>query len=316
MSRWLVKAGIQRAIGALPRNNFWNTQLQIHVTRSMRLTPPRLEGRLRRCHRHLAAYATHSPLGGEPPAVALEVGTGWYPVVPLGLFLCGVEGVSTYDIVPLLDAGRVRETMRRLLEAGDDGRLAELLPSYQPEQLQRLRSASAGDAGSARDLLRAVNVEYVVGDASRTGRATDSVDLVLSNVALEYIPYGTLETMLRELRRVVAARGVMSHEIDLADQYAAFDNSITKFNFLRFSDRMWRLIKNPLIPLNRLRISDYRELLARARFEIIEEDLTCGTAAELSSVSLAPRFRAYSEQDLLVTRAWIVARRTSHGGES
>ena len=135
-------------------------------------------------------------------------------------------------------------------------------------------------------------------------------------MALEYIPYGTLETMLRELRRVVAARGVMSHEIDLADQYAAFDNSITKFNFLRFSDRMWRLIKNPLIPLNRLRISDYRELLARARFEIIEEDLTRGTAAELSSVPLAPRFRAYSEQDLLVTRAWIVARPTSHGGES
>ena len=68
-----------------------------------------------------------------------------------------------------------------------------------------------------------------------------------------------------------------------------------------------------IIPLNRLRIADYRALIVAGGFEIVDEDLTSGTVAELATVQLAPRFRAYAEDELLVTHAWIIA--TPAGGE-
>lgn len=308
MARWLAKAALQRAVGVLPREHFWNTQFQRYVTRSLALTDSRLDGRLSRAEQHLASYRRFSRAAHEhvPPS-ALEIGTGWYPIVPLALFLCGVDKVSTYDVAPLLSAERVRETISRVLEAASDGRLEERLPSHRVDRVQRL-GAVAAEGASGGELLSALGIEYVVGDAASTALGYGSVELVCSNVVLEYISSPKLEAILCELRRLVAATGVMSHEIDLADQYAAFDRSITKFNFLKFSDRTWRLINNPMIPLNRLRISDYRELLGRAGFEVVDEDLTRGTRADLATVSLAPRFRSYAEDDLLVTRAWIVAR--------
>src|SRR4051794_17246285 len=103
MARWLAKAALQRAIGILPRKHFWNTQFQRYVTRSMGLTDARLEGRLSRAERHLASYRRFADGAQEQgPASALELGTGWYPIVPLALFLCGVGKVWTYDIAPLL----------------------------------------------------------------------------------------------------------------------------------------------------------------------------------------------------------------------
>jgi hypothetical protein len=307
MSRWVAKAAVQRVIGLLPRSYFWNTLFQTHVTRSMDLTSSRLEGRLRRCARHLSAFANHTLERDEKPATALEIGTGWYPIVPLGLFLCGVDKIWTYDIAALLSGDRVRETMRQLAEAADNGLLQDLLPSYSGERLDRLRSAADSEQSRAGDLLSPLGVEYVIRDASYTGLEPASVDLIFSNVSLEYVPHTRLEKMLAEFRRIISPRGVMSHEIDLADQYAGFDHSITQFNFLKFSDRVWHLINNPLIPLNRLRIADYRELIVGGDFQIVAEDLTNGTVAELATVQLAPRFRAYAEDDLLVTGAWIVA---------
>jgi hypothetical protein len=58
------------------------------------------------------------------------------------------------------------------------------------------------------------------------------------------------------------------------------------------------------------------ELIVGGDFEIVEEDLKKGTVAELATVQLASRFRAYAEDDLLVTRAWIVATPTSDQRES
>ena len=255
MSRWLLKAATQRAIGFLPRSHVWNLQFQTHVTRSMELTPARLSGGLGHCARHLSAYASHSSGREQTPATALEIGTGWYPIVALGLYLCGAEKVLTYDIVPLLNADRVRETMRRLVDAADEGSLRGVLPSYDPERLNSLRPIANGDVESARDLLGGLGVAYVVGDASCTALDAESVDLVFSNVTFAHVPYLALGTMLRELRRIISSQGVMSHEIDLADQFAAFDDSITKFNFLKFSDRTWRLIDESADPTQPL--TDY-----------------------------------------------------------
>ena len=64
---------------------------------------------------------------------------------------------------------------------------------------------------------------------------------------------------------------VMSHTISLDDQYASYDSGITQFNFLRFPDWAWRCLNNPIIPLNRLRISDYRRFFSESGFQVVDE---------------------------------------------
>jgi hypothetical protein len=124
--------------------------------------------------------------------------------------------------------------------------------------------------------LRQLNVRAMMGDARRSGLSDGTIDLIASTVVLEYIPRDVLLGLLCEFRRVAAPHCVMSHKVDMRDEYSFFDSSITPFNFLKFSDRAWRLINNPLIPLNRFRISDFRECFREAGFAVVEEAATRG----------------------------------------
>jgi hypothetical protein len=67
----------------------------------------------------------------------------------------------------------------------------------------------------------------------------------------------------------------MSHSIDLTDQYASFDSGITQFNLLRFSG--W--LNNPIIPFNRLRVSDYRLAFSESGFQVVDETSLSGDPA-------------------------------------
>jgi hypothetical protein len=100
----------------------------------------------------------------------------------------------------------------------------------------------------------------------------------------------------------------MSHYVDLYDQFSAFDRSITQFNFLRYSAGRWQWLRSPLIPLNRLRISDYRALHSAAGFAICQEASSSGSAHDLGKVPLATEFQKYSAADLLVVTSWLVSR--------
>ena len=99
----------------------------------------------------------------------------------------------------------------------------------------------------------------------------------------------------------------MSHTISLDDQYASYDCGITQFNFLRFPDWAWRCLNNPIIPLNRLRISDYRRAFSESGFQVVDEISQRGDPAQLARTPLADRFRGYSNDDLLVVHTWLVA---------
>ena len=100
----------------------------------------------------------------------------------------------------------------------------------------------------------------------------------------------------------------MSHWINLVDQFSYFDKNITPFNYLKYTEKQWRWFNSPLTWQNRLRISDYRDLVARTGYEMIKEECTSGNPADLARVQLSPEFRNYRQEELLVLTAWIVAR--------
>lgn len=304
MPSWIFKAALQRAIGVLPNATAVNGWFQTHVTRSLELDDDVFRGKLDDARGHIERFARHTD---RPLRAALEIGTGWHPALPLALVATGTERVVTHDIVELLTAETVRTTLGLFVTWHERGELDNALPGVDPARIRDFEAALKRPGDSPHALLEPLGIEYRVADAMESGLRDGTVDLVASTVVLEYVPFEPLVELFAEMRRIGAPGAVHSHEIDLADQYHFFDPSISPFHFLRFSDRAWRWISNPLIPMTRMRANDYRRAFADAGLLLADEALDLGDPADLAATPLAERFRDYDERDLLVTRAWFTA---------
>jgi hypothetical protein len=310
MPHWLIKSALQRAISLLPASHFWNELFQRYVTRSLDLTPERLDMRLDYCRIHLENFIELRPTRAHD-FTACELGTGWFPVVPAGLFLCGAKKIWTFDIAPLLSRQRLIQMFGMFQEYERSGKLHKLLPRLLPDRLERFNEIARGVESSEPDkLLEQLEIHFEVRDAQNTGLQPGSIDLFASTGVLEYIPKEILKNILTEFRRVGSSDAVQSHYLNLIDQYSYFDRSITPFNFLKFSEERWKLFNSPITWLNRMRISDYRELFGSLGFEITKEVNTFGSKEDLKKIRLAPEFQKYSEADLLVLTSWLTAKPT------
>ena len=103
----------------------------------------------------------------------------------------------------------------------------------------------------------------------------------------------------------------MSFRVDMQDHASYSDPRVSRYHFLRFSDRAWALVNSPLGYQNRLRLPDYRRLFAEAGLDILAESV--GTAsyehlAELARVPLAERFRRLPREDVAARTLEVVLR--------
>jgi hypothetical protein len=307
MPHWLIKSGIQRAISWLPASAWWNELFQTYVTRSVGLSEGAFEARLADAARFLDRFRRHQPLAPESFTV-LEVGTGWYPTLPIAFYLCGAAEVHTFDIIGHLKRDRLARLLGYFCAAAENGILQRRLPGIRPDRLERLRALrSAPQDESPQETLKRIQIQVRVQDACDTGLPAGSVDFVFSCAVLEYVPRPVLPKLLGEFRRVASVRSAAVHWMNLEDQFRCFDPSIGPFNFLQYSEAQWRWRESPMIANNRHRIADYRELFARAGFVIMAEENRSGAIADLKRIRLAPEFQRYSTEDLLVVDTLITA---------
>ncbi len=307
MPHWLIKSAIHRAISWLPNRQFWNGLLQSCFTKSTVLTQQKFEDKVAECRRHFDVFSAFRDAGTG--FSAFELGTGWHPIIPVGLYLCGAKEVWTIDIEPLLRGAAVRQVLKLYGQCEESGNLEKILPERQVDRVRTLKSMlDQKDAKDTATLLKPLVITVVVADAQKTPVADGTIDFLVSSGVLEYIPRPVLQGILREFKRIGRKGAVMSHRLNLVDQYSYFDSSITEFNFLRYTERQWRWRNSPLIWQNRLRISDYRRLLANAGFELVREESSRGREEDLARVSLAPEFRNYAREDLLVLHSFLTAK--------
>jgi len=308
MASWLLKAAIQGTIALLPQAHRINYIFQRNLTKRLRLKEPYFEGKLTVARRHLQNYQRVRPDSPAVPPDVLELGTGWLPIVPISLFLHGVDIIRSVDITPLLNQQLIRETLEMFVKYADEGRLTRHLLHVQPERLDTLRRVAAqANALSALDLLKQLRIEVVVADASKLDLPAESLTLIMSNTTLEHISPEIMTGIFRAFRRVIRRDGVMSHLIDLTDHYSHLDRNITPYNFLQFSELTWRLFNNRLQYQNRLRASDYRRVHQETGFEIKIEENRSATEEQFRSVKLAPAFARYTTEDAMVIESWMVS---------
>ena len=300
--RWLAKAALQRGLGVLPQGERLNYVFQRHVLRSFPIGDAALKQKFTRARSHLALYEEHGP--GVPAAEAtfFEFGAGWDLAIPLAYVMLGVGHQVVIDIRPSARTELVNDTIAAF---------ERLRPELEETPERSLRDLG-GPVSSVAELEPRFGIRYLAPcDARATSLPAGSVDFVSSTDTCEHIPRADLAAIFAECRRLLRPGGAFSCRIDLHDHYAYFDRSISRYNFLRYSDRAWGLVNSPLHFQNRLRSPEYLGLVRDAGFELVVENPSGPSEqgrAELHEQPLAERFRGYSVEDLGVTILSFVAR--------
>jgi len=244
-------------------------------------------------------------------ARVMEVGTGWRLDLPLGLYLCGVETVHTYDRHRYLRPPLVMRSVE-FIRANRAPILEELSRECPFREMER-RLEALCRVQDTTSLLELADIRYhSLSDAAATGLAPGSVDIHLSYMVFEHIPAPVLEQMLNEASRVLSERGALIHHIDLSDHFFQVDRNITTINFLQYTDEEWdRYAGNQWAYHNRLRVHDYQEIYRKTGQEILKwttEVDQRALAAMPHGFPLAPRFQAFAPEALCTVIVEAVSR--------
>jgi SAM-dependent methyltransferase len=202
----------------------------------------------------------------------LEVGTGHMVDLPIGMWLCGAARVITVDLNPYLSRTLISEA-RRFVRQNRDG-VVQLFSRRRNQLLDDRLNLLTGTSVSDDKLLTAMNIDYMSpADAAKLPLEPRSVDLHVSHTVFEHIPRDVLSAIVVEAKRILKPGGLLIHNIDPSDHFAHDDSSITRINFLRFSDSEWeRLAGNRFMYHNRLRASDFVRIFEDSGVHILREE--------------------------------------------
>lgn len=205
MKKWIQKAMVQKTISYLPFNHQINYLFQKYVTKGIYLTDEYFYDRLSHARDHINAYSKYSNL--SVPETSLEIGTGWYPIVPVSFFLLGTKQTYSVDISFLTSKQRIETTLLKFIECYNSGQLSGYI-NYTAERLEALKYILQNYSQfSLIEILKQLNITYLIEDARHLSLPDCSIDLVNSNNTFEHIYPQILIPILKEFKRVVKNSG-------------------------------------------------------------------------------------------------------------
>ncbi len=308
IKKWHLKAVVQKTISFLPKGHKVNYWFQKKVTKGVFLGDEYFYDRLEHAQHHLNAFAKHS--GSIVGKTTLELGTGWYPVVPFSLFLSGAGQITTVDISPLTDKEKLKDTFGKFLESMENNKLYNYFQPLPEREKEFKKIAAQVDDLTAKELLAKLNICLLVEDArALKSIGTASVDLVHSNNTFEHVYPTVLAAILKEFSRVVSKGGLMSHFVDMSDHFAHFDKSITIYNFLQYSNFAWdKIIDNSIQPQNRWRYQQFVDLYQKLNIPLTETETRPGSIEEVKSLKIHSDFSQFDTAALAISHCYLYSK--------
>ncbi len=307
MKKWILKAIVQKTISYLPQKEKINYLFQKYVTKGVLLNDEYFELKLIAVKDHID-YFNKFKEEGSSQAEILELGTGWYPIVPLSLYLIGENRISSIDTQNWLTKDRFVITIEKFVEWKENGKVAKFL-QIKPEKWEKLMNIYENrDQLSLNEIIDSLEFNFVIGDARKMDCRDGTYDFICSNNTFEHIPEEILVGILREFKRVLKNNGVMSHFIDMSDHFAHFDKSINIYNFLQFSESQWGWIDNGIQPQNRLRFKDYIAMYNQLGITIVHEEIRDGDIDLLNRINLDSKFKSYSSKELAISHGYLISK--------
>jgi len=247
----------------------------------------------------------------DDPGYAWRVLERHVPLLPTldrpwrGLELGPGDGLLTALIAPAFGSGGVT-----LLDAGDFAhRDAERYLTSLGALATKHPGAAIPDLSACRDaaeMLAAVHGAYLThGLESMRSLPTASFDFIWSQAVLEHVRAAEYADMAREMRRVLAPGGTMSHLIDFKDHLGG------ALNNLRFPSPRWEaegFAARSGFYTNRIRLGATISAFTAAGFDVEAISVRRWSKLPIARRNLAPEFAGLSDEDLVVSGAHLVMR--------
>jgi len=229
----------------------------------------------------------------------LEIGTGWmhwfslYAALYYDLKITGFDVWDNRQFPALVAAARKLRVV--LQERGESQR-----------PLARLDAIIS--SSDMAELYRRLNFEYVIEPQGSLAQFGDrSFDNVISFHVLEHVPRANVPGLLQHMHRVLKPGATTIHQIGIDDHLAHYDRKASKKQYLKYSDRTWRMLfENRVQYFNRLQASEWERLFTEAGFTLIDR---IAETADVRSLRIHPRFRHLPPQDHACTILTLVGRK-------
>ncbi len=219
-------------------------------------------------------------------SIILEIGSGWFPTIPILLVRDGAKKVIMSDLNVHMDEITFGETAAYLKNRFPNDDYIQSLTNFASLPIHYLAPFHISSLSDR------------------------SLDIIISRAVLEHIPKSKMYNLFSSLRPKVSDAGLMVHLVDHSDHFEHQDKSITKVNFLTWSEEKYALI-NYLIKYgeNRMRHHEYQKVFIDSGYEVINEefDLDTRTLEAVTGLDLVyPYSKMQPEQLATVTSIYSV----------
>ena len=191
--------------------------------------------------------------------------------------------------------------------------VVEMISECKYSGYSQKRTLPSTDGHDLESYLAKLGIEYKAPSESRLPVPDESISVVTMTSVLEYIPRSSLRQFFEDVKRVLVPGGYFLAIINLVDQFNTFDPSISRFNFLRYSEKTWdRWYCNKFQTLNRMRPSDYKAMFDELPFTTEVWDVSRPTSADysqLSRIKVNSEFANHNSEDLASTELFFAMKR-------
>jgi hypothetical protein len=308
LKKWRLKAIIQKGFFSLPikiRNSYF---LQRFFIEKALLTDDSFELKMIHVRDHLIFFKKEENSSFEEKII-LELGSNWHPIVPVALFLSGFEAIVSLDTVHLITKKTIIDTLEMFVEWSKNDKLDEYLEDIDSNRWSQLQEVLQLQKQLDREqICRILRLKLMEKDARDTALPAQFVDYIISDNVYEHLNPLVLKFIIKEFKRILAPKGMMSHFVDLSDHFARFDKSITIYNFLKYNEKQWQKIDNSIESQNRLRGKDYEQMYNDLDIAYTSELMEMGSLETLSMVKTNEMFADYLPQELAIRQGYLVTR--------
>lgn len=199
----------------------------------------------------------------------LEIGTGWvhWEATVIRLF---------YDVeITLFDTwdNRQLEAYKRYFRMFGETMDRELaLEAGRSKRAHRLLEIIA-NANSFEEIYKAFGFRYVLDSNGTLKQFQDeSFSVIFSICVFEHLHKAILPEFIRDIHRLLKPGGYSIHGIDISDHLIYYDPRVSRKEYLRYSDKVWRrFFENDVQYFNRVQRPEWLELFRKAGLELVEE---------------------------------------------
>lgn len=307
IAKWKLKAVIQNMIALMPNKEKVNYFFQKHVTKGVNLNDEYFEFKIGHSRDHINYFNKYG--NTDVDKTIIELGSGWYPIIPLMMYLTNSGKVVSLDVQSWMNKETQITAIKKVIDWHDNGKIQKYFSSFDKTKWEKLQDISKNSSAYTFDQINdIIGLTLMLKDARSLDFKNQSIDFICSNNTFEHIYPEILTGILKEFKRVIKSDGVMSHFIDLSDHFAHYDKSITIYNFLKYSDKSWKVIDNNIQPQNRLRFKNYRQIYHQLQIPITEEEIRLGSINNLQKVKIHKDFKSLNDKELAISHGYIISK--------